>query len=50
MGNTLYLGKCIDVTDDVIENYVEVVDETSKEEKPEYRHHKSHEAVTEVTE
>lgn len=29
MGNELYLGKFIDGTDDVIENYEEVEDETS---------------------
>lgn len=28
MGNELYLGKFIDGTDDVIDNYEEVVDET----------------------
>lgn len=32
MGNELYLGKFIDETDDVIENYEEVLDETPKEE------------------
>ena len=32
MGNELYLGKFIDGTDDVIDNYEEVVDETPKEE------------------
>lgn len=33
MGNELYLGKFIDGTDDVIENYEEVEDTTPKEEK-----------------
>ena len=32
MGNELYLGKFIDGTDDVIENYEEILDETPKEE------------------
>lgn len=32
MGNELYLGKFIDETDDVIENYEEVVDDTPQEE------------------
>ena len=32
MGNELYLGKFIDGTDDVIENYKEVVDDASQEE------------------
>lgn len=32
MGNELYLGKFIDGTDDVIENYEEVEDPDSKEE------------------
>lgn len=32
MGNELYLGKFIDGTDDVIDNYEEVVDEAPKEE------------------
>lgn len=33
MGNELYLGKFIDGTDDVIENYEEVEDTESKEEE-----------------
>lgn len=33
MGNELYLGKFIDGTDDVIENYEEVVDETPQTEE-----------------
>ena len=33
MGNELYLGKFIDGTDDVIENYEEVVDETLQTEE-----------------
>ena len=32
MGNELYLGKFIDGTDDVIENYKEVIDDSPKEE------------------
>lgn len=32
MGNELYLGKFIDGTDDVIENYEEVIDDTPQEE------------------
>ena len=32
MGNELYLGKFIDGTDDVIENYKEVIDNSPKEE------------------
>ena len=32
MGNELYLGIFIDGTEDVIENYEEVLDETNKEE------------------
>ena len=32
MGNELYLGKFIDGTDDVIDNYEEVVDDGPKEE------------------
>lgn len=32
MGNELYLGKFIDGTDDIIENYEEVEDPDSKEE------------------
>ena len=32
MGNELYLGKFIDGTDDVIENYEEVVDDNLQEE------------------
>ena len=32
MGNELYLGLFIDGTQDVIENYEEVVDESPKEE------------------
>ena len=32
MGNELYLGKFIDGTDDVIENYEEVVDDNPQEE------------------
>lgn len=32
MGNELYLGKFIDGTDDVIENYKEVIDDSTKEE------------------
>ena len=32
MGNELYLGKYIDGTDDVIDNYEEVVDENSQKE------------------
>ena len=32
MGNELYLGKFIDGTDDVIENYEEVIDDNSQEE------------------
>ena len=32
MGNDLYLGKFIDGTDDVINNYEEVVDDNPKEE------------------
>ena len=32
MGNELYLGLFIDGTQDVIENYEEVVDDSSKEE------------------
>ena len=32
MGNELYLGKFIDGTDDVIENYEEVVDQDYSEE------------------
>ena len=32
MGNELYLGLFIDGTEDVIENYEEVLDETPKEE------------------
>ena len=33
MGNDLYLGLFIDGTDDVIDNYEEVVDETHKQKK-----------------
>ena len=33
MGNELYLGKFIDGTDDVIENYEEVEDTEPKEEE-----------------
>ena len=32
MGNELYLGKFIDGTEDVIDNYEEVVDENLNEE------------------
>ena len=32
MGNELYLGIFIDGTDDVIENYEEVIDDTAQEE------------------
>ena len=32
MGNELYLGKFIDETDDIIENYEEVVDDNTQEE------------------
>lgn len=32
MGNELYLGKFIDGTDDVIENYKEIIDDSPKEE------------------
>lgn len=37
MGSELYLGKFIDGTDDVIDNYEEVVDENPKEERSKYR-------------
>lgn len=33
MGNELYLGLFIDGTEDVIDNYDEVVDETHKQKK-----------------
>lgn len=32
MGNELYLGEFIDGTEDIIDNYEEVLDETPKEE------------------
>lgn len=32
MGNELYLGEFVDGTEDTIENYEEVLDETPKEE------------------
>lgn len=32
MGNELYLGKFIDGTEDIIDNYEEVLDEIPKEE------------------
>ena len=35
MGNELYLGKFIDGTDDVIDNYEEVVDPDYSKETPE---------------
>ena len=36
MGNELYLGLFIDGTQDVIENYEEVIDETQSEVKDRY--------------
>ena len=47
MGNELYLGLFIDGTQDIIDNYEEVIDENPQPEKPVNRLRRNNNSITE---